>query len=129
MKFLLDTHALLWLRGNPERLKAETVRVLADPANAVFVSVVSLWEILVKCRIGKLQADIDVLIAGLAPASKLQLLAIDQQHLSALKSLPSYPQHRDPFDHLIIAQAISERMTLVTQDRHAPLYSVETVLP
>ncbi|MEA2727694.1 MAG: hypothetical protein QOF70_2169 [Acetobacteraceae bacterium] len=129
MKLLLDTHALLWVRGEPERLKADTRRVLADDDNAVFVSVVSLWEIVVKCRIGKLQADIATIIARMAPESKIQLLGIKPQHLIALNSLPFREQHRDPFDHLIIAQAISEGMTLVTQDQNAPLYPVQIMSP
>jgi len=129
VKLLLDTHALLWVRGDPDRLKAETRRVLADAGNAVFVSVVSLWEIMVKCRIGKLEADISAIIAGLAPASKIQLLDITPQHLLVLNTLPVHQHHRDPFDHLIIAQAISEGMTLVTQDRNASLYSVRIMSP
>ena len=129
MNLLLDTHALLWVLGDPERLKAETRRVLADADNAVFVSVVSLWEIVVKCRIGKLQADIASITARMAPASKMQLLGITPQHLIALNSLPFREQHRDPFDHLIIAQAISEGMTLVTQDQRAALYPVQIMFP
>lgn len=129
MKLLLDTHVLLWVRGEPERLKAETRRVLADDDNAVVVSVVSLWEIVVKCRIGKLKADIASITARLAPASKIQLLGVTPQHLLALNGLPPRELHRDPFDHLIIAQAISEGMVLVTQDRHAALYPVQVMAP
>lgn len=129
MNLLLDTHALLWVLGDPERLKAETRCVLADADNAVFVSVVSLWEIVVKCRIGKLQADIASITARMAPASKMQLLGITPQHLIALNSLPFREQHRDPFDHLIIVQAISEGMTLVTQDQRAALYPVQIMFP
>jgi PIN domain nuclease of toxin-antitoxin system len=129
VNLLLDTHALLWVLGDPERLKAETRRVLADADNAVFVSVVSLWEIVVKCRIGKLQADIASITARMAPASKMQLLGITPQHLIALNSLPFREQHRDPFDHLIIVQAISEGMTLVTQDQRAALYPVQIMFP
>jgi PIN domain nuclease of toxin-antitoxin system len=102
----------------------ETRRVLSDPANAVFVSVVSLWEILVKSRIGKLKVDIVTLIGGMAPRSKLQPLGIVPQHLMALNTLPFHQQHCDSFDHLLIAQAIAEDMTLVTRDRNAPLYPV-----
>ena len=125
----IDTHALLWVRADPDRLKAETRRILADSANEVFASVVSLWEIVVKCRIGKLEADIAAIIARMAPASKIQLLGITPHHLVALNSLPFHQQHRDPFDHLIIAGAICEGMTLVTQDENAPRYSVQIMLP
>lgn len=125
MKLLLDTHALLWVWGDPERLKAETRQVLANDANAVFVSVVSLWEIVIKCRIGKLRVDVASVMARLAPVSKIQLLGITPQHLIALKDLPLRQQHRDPFDHLIVAQAMSEGMTLVTQDQNASLYPAQ----
>lgn len=129
MKLLLDTHALLWVLADPDRLASGTQSSLADSANAVFVSVVSLWEIVVKRRIGKLDADIASINAQLAPASKLQLLGISAQHLHALDSLPVHQQHRDPFDHLIVAQALFEGMTLVTNDQHAPLYPVQIMLP
>jgi PIN domain nuclease of toxin-antitoxin system len=128
VKLLLDTHALLWVLGDPDRLKPETHRMLADAANAVFVSVVSLWEIVVKRRVGQLEADIASITAQMAPASKIQLLGITPQHLHALNMLPLREQHRDPFDHLIIAQAISEGMTLVTH-RTAPWYSVHIIAP
>jgi PIN domain nuclease of toxin-antitoxin system len=129
VKLLLDTRVLLWVLAYPERLAAETRGSLADDGNTVFVSVVSLWEIVVKCRIGKLHADISKIIARLAPASKLQLVGIRTEHLVALNTLAFHQQHRDPFDHVIIAQAIVEGMTLVTQDRHAVLYPVRTMAP
>ena len=124
---LLDTHVFLWVLGDPDRLKPDTHRVLADTANAVFISVVSLWEIVVKRRVGKLQADIAAITAQLAPASKVQLLGVTPQHLQALNILPFREQHRDPFDHLIIAQAICEGMTLITQDQNAALYPVQII--
>jgi PIN domain nuclease of toxin-antitoxin system len=129
VKLLLDTHVLLWVLGDPARLKMDTRRILADAANEVFVSIVSLWEIVVKCRVGKLEADIVAITAQLAPASRMQLLGIIPRHLHGLSSLPFREKHRDPFDHLIIAQAIAEGMTLVTQDKNATLYSVHVLSP
>lgn len=129
MKFLLDTHVLLWVVGDSRRLNPDTQRTLADNDNTIFVSVVSLWEIAVKSRIGKLEADVALIAAQLAPASKIQLLGITAQHLIALNHLPVREHHRDPFDHLIIAQAICEDMMLVTQDRNAPLYPVQIMAP
>ncbi len=125
MKLLLDTHVLLWALGDPDHLKPATCRTLADATNAVFVSVVSLWEIVVKRRLGKLEADFASIASQLAPASKIQVLGVTPQHLRALDKLPLHEKHRDPFDHLIIAQAISEGMTLVTRDQNAPLYPVQ----
>jgi len=75
----------LWvLGGDPDRLKSDTHRILVDAGNAVFVSVISLWKIVVKRRIGKLDADIASITAQLAPASKMQLLGVHPQHLHAL---------------------------------------------
>jgi PIN domain nuclease of toxin-antitoxin system len=123
MKLLLDTHVLLWLL-NGDRLNDAVRHALAEPTSAVFVSIVSLWEIVAKRRIGKLEADIGAIAAQMAPASKLQWLGISQEHLLALDRLPLREQHRAPFDHRIIAQAISDGMTLVTRDRNAGLYPV-----
>ncbi len=124
MNFLLDTHVFLWALGDPDRLGNTTRQTLADPENQVFVSVVALWEIAVKRRVGKLQADVADLLAQMAPASKLQLLGLLPRHILALDELPFHEQHRDPFDHLVVAQAISESMTLVTSDRNVGLYPV-----
>ncbi len=121
MKYLLDTHALLWWLADDDRLGPEARALIADPATAILVSVVSLWEIVVKQRIGKLRAD----IAAIARASERQgctLLPITPAHLRGLAALPTH--HRDPFDHLLIAQAIAERARFVTDDRNATAYPV-----
>jgi PIN domain nuclease of toxin-antitoxin system len=129
VKLLLDTHVLLWVLGDPGRLDAETVRTLADANNAVFVSVVALWEIALKRRIGKLDANVTEIAAQLSPASKIQLLGLTPHHLGTLDRLPFHEQHRDPFDHLLIAQAIAEDMIFVTKDHNAPLYQVRVMAP
>jgi PIN domain nuclease of toxin-antitoxin system len=129
VKLLLDTHVLLWVLGDPDRLRPETRSLLADADHSVFVSMVSLWEIAVKRRVGKLEADLTAIVAQLAPASKIQRLGVTTEHLHRLDNLPFLEQHRDPFDHLIIAQAICEGMTLVTQDQNARLYPLPIMLP
>ena len=121
VKLLLDTHVLLWLL-NDDHLNAEAREALTDPASGLFVSVVSLWEIVIKRRIGKLTANIAAITAHMAPASKLQWLGITPDHLLALDRLVVWEHHKDPFDHLIIAQAISEGITLMTRDRNAVHY-------
>jgi PIN domain nuclease of toxin-antitoxin system len=126
MKLLLDTHVLLWLL-NGDRLSTAARVALTDPNAALFVSVVSMWEIVVKHRFGKLTADIAAITAQMAPASKLQWLGITPDHLFALDRLPVHEHHKDPFDHLLIAQAISEAMILVTRDRNADAYKVQTL--
>jgi PIN domain nuclease of toxin-antitoxin system len=129
VKLLLDTHTLLWVLGEPERLRIETRQILSDHANTVFVSAVSLWEIVVKCRVGKLRANIGAILLRMAPAGPISVIGILPRHLMALSRLPFHPQHRDPFDHLIIAQAIVEGMMFITADQRAPLYPVKIMMP
>jgi len=95
--------------------------VIADPANDVWASVVSLLEITVKLRIGKLRADFDEVTRALAPAG-FRLLDLRPAHLIQMTRLPFCPDHRDPFDHALIAQAIAEDMTFVSDDRNATRY-------
>lgn len=129
MRFLLDTHALLWSLDEPERFSAGTRDLLSAPGSDVFVSVVALWEIAIKHRIGKLGTDVGKVAAFLAPPSKLRLLGIVPRHLVELQRLPVVAGHRDPFDHLLIAQAIAEGMTLVSADQNVPRYDVAAIVP
>ncbi|WP_245277939.1 type II toxin-antitoxin system VapC family toxin [Rhizobium leguminosarum] len=96
-------------------------RLIADPENDVLISVVSLWEITVRLRIGKLDADIDEILAIL-PDQGFDRLDVADSHLIALGKLPLY--HRDPFDHLLMAQAISEGAHFVSEDQNVPLYGI-----
>ncbi len=121
MRALLDTHALLWWLSDDERLGAGARAVIADPENAVLVSVVSLWEIVVKQRVGKLDADI-VAIERAVGRGGFERISITGAHFGRLSTLPVY--HRDPFDHLLIAQAMVEDAVLVSDDREIALYGV-----
>ena len=121
MRLLLDTHALLWWLNDDEKLGARTRGLIGDPANDVFVSTVSLWEITVKLRIGKLDADITEVL-GILPEQGFQRLDIADAHLVALAALPIH--HRDPFDHLLMAQAVAEDAHFVSEDQYVPLYGV-----
>ena len=124
MKLLLDTNAVLWWMGSDEAERSDAGRLIADPANEVLLSVVCLWEIAVKNRTGKLAVPIDAVIAD-AEAKRFTRLGIEDAHLRALGALPSH--HRDPFDHLLIAQAIAEKAAFVTRDRLAARYPVEVI--
>jgi len=104
VKLLLDTHILLWAFGDSPKLGSSTRNVITDPANDVYVSMISLWEIAVKARIGKLEVDLGELMALLGP-SGFRLLDLRASHLDQLMELPFFPDHRDPFDRLLIAQA------------------------
>lgn len=92
----------------------------------MLVSAVSLWEIVVKVRVGKLEADIGEISEALAREG-FTLLNLSPAHLVALAGLPRHPDHRDPFDHLLVAQAITEGATFVSEDRNTPLYPVPFV--
>lgn len=124
MKFLLDTHALLWWLADDPRVGPRARNLIADPENEVSVSVVSLWELVIKQRVGKLNVDFDKVIRTFQQAG-LRLLAITPEHLRALAGLPSF--HRDPFDHLLIAQAIAERAVFVSNDGRIPMYPVQVI--
>ena len=89
----------------------------------MLVSAVLLWEIAVKVRVGKLDADIAEILGAVA-RDGFTLLDISPAHLKALADLPFHEDHRDPFDHLLVAQAISEGATFLSEDRHTPRYPV-----
>jgi len=124
VRLLLDTHALLWWLADDDQLGPQARELIEDPGNDVLVSVVSLWEIVVKLRVGKLEADIGE-IADTIPREGFAILDIGTAHLLALARLPMH--HRDPFDHLLMAQAIEEDATFITGDRNARRYPVRVV--
>lgn len=124
MKLLLDTHTLLWWINDDPRLCEPAITAIEDPHNAVWVSIVSLWEIAVKIRSGKMAVDIKDVEREIATIG-FKMLAITAQHLDVLSGLPI--RHRDPFDHLLIAQAIEEGAKLVTMDREIRGYPVEVL--
>ena len=111
VRVLLDTHLLLWALGAPARLPARARRIIRDAD--VYVSAASIWEISIKAALGKLRADPHEVLAALDPAGFLGL-SIAGGHAARVASLPQI--HRDPFDRLLIAQALEEPMRLLTDD-------------
>lgn len=111
MNLLLDTHLLLWALAEPSKLKARA-RALIDENN-VFVSSASIWEISIKSSLGKLRADPRAILDELEPAG-MKLLPISGEHAARVFELPWL--HRDPFDRLLLAQSLSEPLTLLTDD-------------
>lgn len=124
MKLLLDTHALLWWLADSPRLGPISRTRIADRDNAVFVSHVSLWEIAIKIGIGKLRLDIGDALTAIRERA-LGELSLASSHLIVLATLPRH--HRDPFDHMLIAQAIAEGATLMTEDARMRDYAVAAV--
>ena len=111
MRVLLDTHLLLWALSAPARLPAPARRLIQDAD--VYVSAASIWEISIKAALGKLRADPNEVLAALEPAGFLSL-PIAGEHAARVASLPQV--HRDPFDRLLIAQALVEPMRLISTD-------------
>jgi PIN domain nuclease of toxin-antitoxin system len=124
VRLLLDTHALLWALSAPARLPAPTAAAIRDPANAVFVSAASAWEIAIKSGLGKLSADLDEVVRTSIEVG-FEELAVTLAHTRRLQSLP--PRHRDPFDRMLVAQALEEGLTVVTRDAALSAYSVPTL--
>jgi PIN domain nuclease of toxin-antitoxin system len=115
MKYLLDTHVLLWAAGNPAALSKAARSLLNDPANELIYSAANLWEIAIKRGLGRsdFQVDPRLLRRGLLDNGYTEL-AITGAHSVATESLP--PLHKDPFDRILIAQAVVEGFTLLTAD-------------
>ena len=113
MRLLLDTHVLLWFAAGHPRLGVAALEAIAAPGNEVLVSAVSLWEAAIKVRVGKLVVDIPALTAGCVRAG-FRMLELSPLHVGRLMKLPLPGEHRDPFDHLLLAQAAAERARFVT---------------
>ncbi len=124
MRLLLDTHALLWWLADDKRLGRHARELVEDPGNDILISMVSLWEIAVTTRVGKLQADIREITDAVQQEGFI-LLDIGITHLLTLAGLPMH--HRDPFDHLLIAQAIAEDATFISEDRNTARYPARVV--
>lgn len=118
MRLLLDTHVFLWALTASPRLAA-AVRSRISAAEAVYVSAASIWEIAIKSRLGKIEGDPEALVGAIETSGFLEL-AVTARHAAAVARLPLH--HTDPFDRLLIAQAFSEPLTLLTADDSLSAY-------
>ena len=124
MRYLLDTHAFLWWVLDDPQLSATARKVVADDGAEVFVSVVTAWEVIIKQQAGK-EVDLERLFPGQLLQNGFQALPVTLDHVRGLASLP--PLHKDPFDRLLIGQAISDRCTLITNDHLVRQYAVASL--
>ena len=121
MKLLLDTQLLLWAAGVPERLSAKARKLLNDPRNELLFSAASLWEIAIKITLGREDFRVEprLLRRGLLDNGYAEL-PVTSQHAVNIDSLP--PLHKDPFDRLLLAQALTEGIILLTSDAQLARY-------
>jgi PIN domain nuclease of toxin-antitoxin system len=124
-RLLLDTHAFLWWINDAPELTDAARLAIADANNACCLSMASCWEMAIKSSLGKLRLarSIERFVSEQLAANGFVLLNIELRHTAKLEKLPFY--HRDPFDRLLIAQAISEKLTIVTADSVFSGYNVK----
>ena len=115
MRILLDTHLLLWAAGEPEKLPADAREIIEDETVELWFSAASIWEIAIKRGLGRTDFRVDprLLRRGLVENGYVEL-SVTGAHAAAIDLLP--PVHKDPFDRMLVAQAIAESVTLLTSD-------------
>lgn len=127
MKYLLDTHAFLWWLMAPDRLSKKAYRCIEKSNHQVYVSTASLWEIAIKVRLGRLsiQAPIGTFLIDQIHDSQFLILPVAAEHALRVAELPLH--HGDPFDHLLIAQSLEEKIPLISKDADFDDYEINVV--
>ena len=123
MKIIIDTHIFLWALLDPSRIAGKKLLELESPTNIIFVSSVTIAELMIKASIGKLQIDFDPV--ELALESGFELLDFSGRDALQLKDLPFH--HRDPFDRMLISQSIATKFPLMTDDGKIRLYKCQVI--
>jgi len=125
MKLLLDTHIFIWWADQPEKLSPAALSALEDEDNELVLSVASVWEMQIKIQLGKLKLSLPLkeLVKNQQETNDLMVSPVALTHVLALDALPFH--HKDPFDRLLIAQSISDGLTVVTADSQFSAYSVK----
>ena len=123
MKYLLDTHAIIWLIEDSPKMSSKIKEIIKRPENNIYLCAISLWEIAIKINLGKLKLDLSFneLLFNIKN-SDFDILQIGDKHLQGFLVLPFL--HKDPFDRLIISSALAEGLTIVTIDENIQKYDV-----
>ncbi|MDD1627170.1 MAG: type II toxin-antitoxin system VapC family toxin [Methylococcaceae bacterium] len=126
MNLLLDTHTLIWFLEGDTTLSTNAKNLIENPANTNFVSVATFWEMAIKVSLKKLEMQISIQnLKKLLWENGIEVLPITIENTLFVSQLPFH--HKDPFDRLLIAQAVNENMMLVSKDEAMLLYNVQTV--
>ena len=127
MKYLLDTHTLLWFLEGNENLSQDARLAIENTDNISFISIASIWEIAIKLNLGKLRLDIKLEELKLEILKNgFEILPLDFEHIIGLSNLESV--HKDPFDRIIISQSIFEKCTIISKDSNFNLYKKVNLL-
>lgn len=124
MRYLLDTHVVLWWLDNKSPLRKKHRDLINDPISEVFVSAASIWETSIKCAKGRLTTPDDFVMQ--LKLSKISILPVTAEHAYAVRSLPSL--HGDPFDKMLVVQALIEDLIIMTRDKNVASYSVPCIM-
>ena len=126
-KILLDTQAFVWFAENSSKLSAKARKAFLDTGNQLFLSVATIWELSIKTALRKLilEQDLRTLVLEGISRNQIELVSIEAEHAFRVKELPLF--HRDPFDRLIIAQAIEEQMLIMSNDHEFDRYEVTRI--
>jgi len=126
MAYLLDTHAFLWFISGDKQLPESAKRIIGNIDESCFLSAASLWEITIKHQNNKLDLGISLKeLFDFIDRNQIEIIPINYEHLLQLSKLPSH--HNDPFDRLIIAQAIAEELIIITRDKIFKNYKVKQI--
>jgi PIN domain nuclease of toxin-antitoxin system len=124
MKYLIDTHTFLWFNEGSQELSSNAQKIIEDIENEIFISIASLWEISIKTALGKLTiaGEYDTVIDDVID-NQMEVLSINFAHTLTQNKLPFY--HKDPFDRIIVSQAIVENMDLISKDDGFDQYLID----
>ena len=127
MKLLLDTQVFIWWDSESKRLPERFLHLCEDEANALVLSVASIWEMQIKAQLGKLDLDrpLQQIVLEQQEDNRLEIMSVEATHVFGLHVLPAY--HKDPFDRLLIAQAITEGMPILSVDAMFKYYPVQVL--
>ena len=127
MKYLLDTHALLWITTDDPKLSKKAKNIYLDAENEILLSIASIWELAIKSSIGKItfQKDLDDFVDVHIKGNNIEILKIELPHVLRIEKLPFH--HRDPFDRLIIAQAVENNLKILGADNTFDKYKVKRI--
>ncbi|GCL59076.1 type II toxin-antitoxin system VapC family toxin [Microcystis aeruginosa] len=127
MNILLDSHTLIWFSQNSPQLSSSAIEILENRNNLLFLSLVSVWEIQIKVQLGKLNLDISLseIVKDQTKINDVQILPMKLSHIWTLDTFPYY--HKDPFDRLLISQAITENLIILGVDSVFDAYPVQKI--